>query len=156
MLTEQDKKIIACLQEDLPLCSQPYQVLAEKIGISEEELLTTLKSYQQKNILRRLGAVIQHQQAGFSSNVMVVWQVPTPQISEVGKFLASFSFVSHCYQRPTYPNWPYNIFTMIHTNSPKESQRVIRELSEKTGIKNYLELTSLKELKKCSMNYFNE
>jgi len=156
LLTEKDRQIIRLLQEDLPLCPNPYQVLAEKLAIPEEELMLTINRYLEAGLLRRLGAVLKHQQAGFDCNVLVVWQVPPQQVMEVGKKLASFSQVSHCYQRPTYPEWPYNLFSMLHATSPEECERTILQISQAIGIKEYLPLYSLKELKKISMRYFEE
>lgn len=154
MLTEKDKQIIRLLQEDLPLCPNPYAVLAEKLNISEEKLLTTIDHYLKIGILRRFGAVLKHQQAGFSCNVMVVWQVPPEKIEVVGKMLAAFPEVSHCYERPTYPDWPYNLFSMIHTTSPEKCEKTIQKIAQTIEVSHYLPLYSLEELKKVSMYYF--
>lgn len=156
LLSEKDKEIIRCLQDDLPLCSNPYYVLAQKVGISEEEMLHTINKYLEKGILRRFGAVIKHQQAGFSNNVLVVWEVPPEKISEIGRILSSFPEVSHCYQRPTRPHWPYNLFSMIHATSKAECEKTIQKISKTIDIADYLPLYSLKEFKKVSMRYFEE
>jgi len=154
-MTEKDKLIIKALQEDLPLCPNPYAILASQIGISEEELLAAINNYLEQGILRRLGAVLQHQQAGFNCNVLVVWQVPAAEIARTGEILASFPEVSHCYQRPTYPEWPYNLYSMLHAKNSQEYEEIIARISQAVGIKQYLPLYSLKEWKKVSMRYFS-
>lgn len=154
ILTEKDKEIVRCLQEDLPLCPQPYQSLANRLGMSEQDLLEAINSYLEQGILRRLGAIIKHQQAGFSSNVMIVWRVPREKVEQVGTTLASFPEVSHCYERPTSPQWPYNLFSMVHASSREECEKIIANLCQTIEINDYLPLYSLKELKKISMFYF--
>lgn len=156
MLTEKDKEIIRLLQQDLPLCPHPYAVLAEKLGIPETELLATVNSYLKTGILRRFGAVLKHQQAGFDCNVMVVWQVPPENIEVAGKALAAFPEVSHCYERPIYPHWPYSLFSMIHATNRRECEKIIQKISQTIGVTNYLPLYSLQEFKKVSMCYFEE
>lgn len=156
MLTEKDKQIIRLLQEDLPLCPNPYAVLAEKLNISEEELLITIDNYLKTGILRRFGAVLKHQQAGFDCNAMVVWQIPPEKIEVAGKALAAFPQVSHCYERPIYPDWPYSLFSMIHATNSEECEKIIQKISQTIETTDYLPLYSLQELKKVSMCYFKE
>ena len=154
MLTDIDKNIISCLQGDLPLSLTPYTDLAEKLEIDEENLLAKIQEFREKGILRRIGAVLQHHQAGFMANCMCAWQVLPERTQEVGTIMASFSQASHVYQRPTYPDWPYNLFTMIHTRTKKECEEVVLEMAKKTGIDVYIMLYSTRQFKKTSMNYF--
>jgi len=156
MLTEIEKKIVKALQDDLPLCSHPFKMIAEQIGISEYELLAEIHCLKQQGIIRRLGAIVNHRNLGIAANAMVVWHVPKEKSQEIGKIMATFPEVTHCYERPTYPDWQYNLFTMIHGKSESECERVIAQISERTGIKDYRQLYSTKELKKVSMKYFSE
>ena len=151
---ELDRAIVASLQGNLPLDEAPFAILAARLQITQEELLERLKEFQEKGILRRVGAVLRHQQAGFSANAMGIWEVDPEEVERVGKIMASFSRVSHCYERPTFPDWPYNLYTMIHGKDQEECYRVAEAISQKTGIKKYRLLFSLQELKKTSMSYF--
>ncbi len=155
MLDDLDKEIIQVLQEGLPLVKRPFLALAQKLGISEEELLAKVRDFLAQGIIRRFGAVVRHQDLGYTSNVMVVWEVPEKRLEEVGHLMAGFDQVSHCYQRfPSLPEWPYNLYTMIHGRTPEECYRVVKALSQVSGISNYQMLFSLEELKKASMKYF--
>ncbi|MBC8230070.1 Lrp/AsnC family transcriptional regulator [bacterium] len=154
MLTEIEKKIVKALQDDLPLCSHSFKVIAEQLGISEDELLAEIHRLKQQGIIRRFGAIVYHRNLGIAANAMVVWRVPKEKAQEIGEIMATFPEVSHCYERPTYPDWQYNLFTMIHGKSEGECERVIAQISERTGVKDYRQLYSTRELKKISMKYF--
>ena len=154
MVDRLDKKIIRLIQGDLPLDVAPFSVMAEKIGISEKAFLTRVQAMKDQGIIRRFGATLRHQEAGFRSNAMVTWLVPEDRIEEVGQIMAGFREVSHCYQRRPQKDWKYNLFTMVHGNSKKECFRIARMISTKTGISNYRLLFSEKEFKKTSMVYY--
>jgi len=154
MLDDLEKKIIHYLQGDLPLTAKPFAVLAEKIGIHEEELLNRIKLLKEKGVLRRLGATLYHQRVGFKANAMVAWYVPDDKIDETGFLIAAFKEVSHCYQRKIEEKWRYNLFTMIHGRSKKDCHNICKRIAEKTGIKDYVLLFTLKEYKKISPQYF--
>ncbi|MBI2876408.1 MAG: Lrp/AsnC family transcriptional regulator [Candidatus Tectomicrobia bacterium] len=154
MLDELDRAIIALLQQDIPLDETPYAALAARLNLSVEELLERLRSLQEWGGLRRIGAVLRHQQAGFTANAMGVWAVPPSEVERVGPIMASFPEVTHCYERPTFEDWPFNLYTMIHGKDPEECGRVAEQISQKTGITHYRLLFSLRELKKTSMSYF--
>ncbi|SHJ67154.1 siroheme decarboxylase subunit beta [Desulfofundulus thermosubterraneus] len=157
MLSQLDKEIIRALQEGLPLVSRPFLALAEKLGISEEELLVKVRDFVEQGIIRRFGAAVRHQDLGYVSNAMVVWQVPEERIEEVGRLMASFDEVSHCYQRPArLPDWPYNLFTVVHGQTREECREIAARLSRASGVANYRLLFSIAELKKSSMKYFVE
>lgn len=153
-LSELDKKIIARLQGDLPLVETPFAHLAKDLGITEEELLERVQSYLDAGIMRRLGTILRHHLAGYVVNAMCCWAVPADRVEEVGQIMASFKEASHVYQRPTYPDWPYNLFTMLHAKSHEELEKVAAEISARTGIKEYRLLYSTREYKKTSMEYF--
>lgn len=155
-LSEIDKKIIQVLQEDFPLSEEPYKILAEKVGISEEEFLRRVKNFVTENKIRKLGAVLQHRTAGFKSNALCVWEVPPDKLDEIAAIMSAHAAVSHCYDRTPAPNWNYNLYTMIHAKSREECDAIINELSKLTGITNFQALYSKKEWKKTAMKYFIE
>ena len=154
MIDDVDKKVIRLIQGDLPLELRPFAVLAEKAGISEEEFVDRVASLKRKGIIRRFGATLRHQEAGFSSNAMVAWIVPEERIEEVGKTMAKFRAVTHCYQRKTHEAWPYNLYTMIHGHGRDKCGEIAKQMSAKVGIRDYVLLFSEKEFKKTSMKYF--
>lgn len=154
MLTELDKAIIRELQGDLPLVPHPYAEIAKKLNIEEELLLEKISWMREQGMIRRLGAAIRHRNAGFTANAMVVWRVSENQAEEVGQKLAACPEVTHCYQRPEIPGWPYSLYTMIHGQSRQECEEMAKRLSEKVGITDYRILYSTHELKKSSMKYY--
>lgn len=149
---QKDRLILQYLHRGLPLKNRPYQEIAKKINISEEELFRRIKSLKEQGIIQRLGTILNHYRSGYSVNAMVVWQVPSRLISKTGKIMSEFPAVSHCYQRKTWPNWPYNLYTMIHARSKSECAKIIRKISGKTGIKQYEALYTMKEYKKKSFD----
>ncbi len=156
MLSSLDKCIIKKLQEDISIAAQPYKLIADEIGITEEELLNKIKDFQNKGILRRIGGIIYHRELGFKYNAMVVWVVPEDNIDDVGKAMSCFKEVTHCYQRPVFNKWPYNIFTMVHGQTKEQCENIIAKISNTIKIYDYKILYSTKELKKSSMKYFKE
>jgi DNA-binding Lrp family transcriptional regulator len=153
-LTDLDKKIIAILQGDLPLVPHPYRAIADDLGIGEEELLQKISAYLDAGILRRMGTILRHHKAGFSANAMCGWNVPAERVEEVGSIMATFQEASHVYQRPVYPDWPYNLFTMLHGKSNEDLVRAAEAIAARTGIADYRLLHSTREFKKTSMKYF--
>ncbi|MDF9408045.1 Lrp/AsnC family transcriptional regulator [Pelotomaculum isophthalicicum JI] len=154
MLTELDIKIIRVLQNGLPLVSRPFQAMAEKLEMTEDELIDKVKSFINDGIIRRFGATVRHFDLGFVANAMVVWDVPEEKVSETGRIMAGFEEVTHCYRRPRRPGWPYNLFTVVHGQSREYCDEIAKRLSRATGITNYSLLYSTAELKKSSMRYF--
>ena len=155
-LNELDKKIIKVLQEDFPLCEEPYKILAERVGITEEEFLRRVKNFVEDKKIRKVGAVLRHREAGFKANALCAWEVPAEKIDDIAKIFSSHSAVSHCYDRTTAPNWNYNLYTMIHAKSREELEKIVLELSATTGIENFQIMYSKKEWKKTGMKYFCE
>lgn len=151
----EDKRLIHHIQGDLPLSLTPFAVLAEKIGWDEKKVLQRIQSLKKKGIIRRFGAILRHQKAGFLGNALVVWEVPEELIPQVSKAISAFPAVSHCYLRPTSPKWPYNLYTMIHGPTIKDCYLLAQKISRKTGIRRYQILPSLREFKKSSMEYFS-
>jgi len=153
-MDELDKKIVALLQGDLPLVQAPYAAVASELGIEEDELLERLRKLKNKGILRRVGAILYHRRACFWANAMVAWRVPEERVAEVGEIMAADPRASHVYRRPVYPDWPYNLFTMLHGRNRAEVETAVREMAERTGVGEYEILFSVREFKKTSMRYF--
>lgn len=154
MLTDTDIQIIQFLQGDIPLESRPYAQLAEKLGISEEEIVERIQWMQERGLIRRLAAVLRHREAGFHINAMVAWNVDYAKADEVGQYFAQDPQVSHCYWRQVPEDFGYNLFTMVHARSQQELKERIEKLSQNRDVKDYVVLESLQEYKKVSMQYF--
>src|SRR5262249_3433385 len=123
---------------------------------SQSDLFKMAKSYQDLGIMRRYAAILRHREAGFVANGMVVWKVPDDRVDHVGYKLASFPQVSHCYRRPVYPDWEFNLFSMIHARTFKSAEKIAREISNSIGINEYKILFSSREFKKVRVKYFVE
>jgi len=154
MLSEQEKELVRELQKGLPLVSRPFKDIADRLNVSEEEVIARVKDFLSRGIIRRFGAVVKHQDVGYVANAMTVWPVPEERIIEVGRMMASFPEVSHCYNRPSAPGWPYTLYTVIHGKKEQECRSIADKISSFTGITGYRILFSTAELKKSSMEYF--
>jgi len=153
---ELDIAVIRALQGDMPVMETPYADAAGELQISEERLLDHLAGMQERGLLRRVAAILYHRRAGFSANGMGVWEVPDGQIYDIGRRMAAFRGISHCYQRPTYEDWPYSVFTMAHGRSKEECDAVLDAIAEETGIHGRATLYSSTEFKKIRLLYFTE
>ena len=153
-LTDFDKKIIREIQTDLPLSKRPFYDIAQKLGIEEEELLKRIQEFIDEGYIRRFGATLRHRRVGINANAMSIWVVPEMDVDRVGKRMASFKEVTHCYERHTLPDWKYNLYAMIHAKTKEECLEIVARISEKTGMKEYKLLYSTEEFKKTSMEYF--
>jgi len=145
---------VRALQRDLQPEPEPYARYAAEIGASVEELLDGARDLLAKRLLRRVAAILYHRRAGFHANAMGVWAVPEERVQEVGDLFATFQPVSHCYQRPVYPDWPYNIFSMVHARTRDECNAILAEMSKASGITEYVPIYSTKEYKKTRLTYF--
>ncbi|VAX19048.1 Siroheme decarboxylase AhbB, alternate heme biosynthesis pathway [hydrothermal vent metagenome] len=155
-ITAKDVKIMAELQRTLPMTKRPFKSIAEKIGLTESEVIEKTREYGEKKYYRRFGATLRHQKAGFTANGMGIWAVPAEEERRgVGETLAAYHEVSHAYERPSFEDWPYHIFTMIHGESEDEVRRIAKGMSEDVGITDYDVLFSTREFKKTSMQYFD-
>ncbi|MBP9116207.1 MAG: Lrp/AsnC family transcriptional regulator [Acidimicrobiia bacterium] len=152
--SEKELAIIRELQEDLPLVPRPFAAMAFEAQCGEEEILNAIEEFKEKKYMRRFAAVMNHRHAGYKANAMGVWAVPEGDCEEVGPQMAGFSQVSHCYKRPTYSDWPYTIFTMVHGKNAGECEQTIEAIANETGIKEYELLWSIKEYKKVRVRYF--
>jgi DNA-binding Lrp family transcriptional regulator len=155
-LSEEDIATIRATQGAMPVIPEPYAPAAERLGVSQGEVLRRLESLRERDGLRRVAAILYHRRAGFSANGMGVWEVPEDRIYDVGLQMAAFRGVSHCYQRPTYADWPYSVFTMAHGRSKDECDAVLDAIAEATGITGRATLYSSTEFKKVRMLYFTD
>ncbi len=155
-LSELDYATIRALQGAMPVVTEPYAPAAEQIGISQEELLAHLETMKDRKALRRVAAILFHRRAGFSANGMGVWNVPEERIMDVAPLMASFRGISHCYQRPTYEDWHYSVFTMAHGRSKDECDAILDSIAEETGIEDRRTLYSSTEFKKIRLVYFTD
>jgi DNA-binding Lrp family transcriptional regulator len=153
---ELDMDVIRATQGDMPVIPEPYAPAAERLGMSTEALLEHMQGMHERGLLRRVAAILYHRRAGFSANGMGVWKVSAEQISELGPRMASFRGISHCYERPTYEDWPYSVFTMAHGRSKEECDAVLDSIAAQTGIHERATLYSSTEFKKIRLLYFTE
>jgi siroheme decarboxylase len=153
---ELDIAVIRATQGDMAVTSSPYAQPARELGMTVEGLLEHMRGMRERGILRRVAAILYHRRAGFSANGMGVWKVPQERIGELGPRMASFRGISHCYERPTYEDWPYSVFTMAHGRSKQECDAVLDAIAAQTGIDERATLYSSTEFKKIRLLYFTE
>ncbi len=151
-----DVAVIRALQGAMAVLSEPYAPAAAVLGMTQERLLAHLRGMQERRLLRRVAAILFHRRAGFSANGMGVWRVPEERVMELGPRMAAFRGISHCYERPTYPDWPYSVFTMAHGRSKEECDAILDSIAQATGIQERTTLYSSTEFKKVRLLYFTE
>jgi len=128
VLTDTDRELIAAIQQGLPLVSRPYALVAAQLGMGEAEVIARLTELQDAGMIKRMGVVVRHRALGYRANAMVVWDVPDSELERIGRLLAAETCVTLCYQRPRrLPDWPYNLFCMIHG---RERDIVLRRLAQ--------------------------
>ena len=155
-LDEHEIAVLRELQEDIALESAPFAGMAERIGTTEDDVIETFNRFVDEGRCRRFAAVLHHRQAGFVANAMSVWKVPAERIDDVGLQMAGFAAVSHCYQRPTYPDWPYNLFGMLHGRTKGDCEEAADAIARETGVGEHAMLYSTKEYKKIRVRYYTE
>ena len=153
-ISNDDIEKIIELQKDIELVSRPFLNMSKRLAMTEEQVINHVMMFEEIGIMRRFAAILRHQKAGFVANGMVTWKVPPERIQEVANVAISFSQVSHCYERPVYEDWPYNLFSMVHARSKEACERIALEISKRTGIMDYVILYSTKEYKKDRVKYF--
>ncbi|HXE44212.1 MAG TPA: Lrp/AsnC family transcriptional regulator [Conexibacter sp.] len=151
-----DIAVIRALQGDMAVIPEPYAPAAAELGVTQERFLDHLAGMQERGLLRRVAAILYHRRAGFSANGMGVWKVPDADILDVGRRMAAVRGISHCYQRPTYADWPYSVFTMAHGRSKEECDAILDAIAEMTGIEERATLYSSTEFKKIRLLYFTD
>jgi DNA-binding Lrp family transcriptional regulator len=153
-LSETDIRAIRALQRDLPLASAPFDPLAAEAGTTVEDLLAAATRFLERKQMRRFAAVLHHREAGFAANCMGVWNVPDDRVEDVGRTMAAFAAVSHCYLRPRFDDWPFNLFTMVHGKTQEDCLCALDAIAKATGIRDRGALWSTKEYKKVRVSYF--
>ena len=153
---ERDIAVIRVLQGPMRVIDRPYDDAADAAGLTTDALLEHLRGMVDRKLLRRVAAILYHRRAGFSANGMGVWRVPEDRILEVGSRMSSVRGISHCYQRPTYADWPYSVFTMAHGRSKQECDAILDRIAEETGIDERAVLYSSTEFKKVRLHYFTD
>ena len=154
LLDEKTKKILSELQNGFKLEARPFKRISNEVGCTEEEVIATISNCCDNGIIRRIGAAIKPQNAGYTTNALTAWNVPAEKIHEVGTELAEMKEVSHCYDRECPKGWNYTLFVMIHSHSKEELDEIIKKISEKFDLKDYKVFNTVRELKKTSMKYF--
>ncbi len=133
-MDDTDRRIMHATQSGLPLTTEPYQTLAEQLGLTADEVMARLKAMQANGCIRRIGAVPNHYRLGYLFNGMTVWNVPDERVDELGQQVGQLSFVSHCYHRPRHlPDWPYNLFAMVHAKSQTDVDHQIQQIATRLG-----------------------
>jgi siroheme decarboxylase len=155
---EQDIAVIRALQGPMRAVERPYDEAAAELGITTEQLLDHLQGMVERKLLRRVAAILFHRRAGFSANGMGVWKVPEEDVLTVGGKMASFRGISHCYERPTYEDWPYSVFTMAHGRSKEECDAILDSIAAECGMgpEDRATLYSSTEYKKIRLHYFTD
>ncbi|AFV24697.1 heme d1 biosynthesis protein NirH [Methanolobus psychrophilus R15] len=146
-----DEQILIATQDGIPLTGSPFRNIARRLGLSEEEVVERIRLMKEKGMIRRFGASIGHRDIGILANAMCIWNVPGERVEDVGRIMASFPEVTHCYERPRRPGWEYNLFTMVHSYTREDCEQVAARISESTGIKDYRLLFSEREFKKTGV-----
>jgi len=155
-LTDTHIAVIKELQKDIAITSEPYAEAIERLGMDYETFFTIAHELKDAGVMRRFATILNHRKAGFSANAMSVWSVPEEDGERIGKEMAEFSAVSHCYLRPKYPNWPYNLFAMVHAKTQEECDALIDEMAKESGLSEYGKLYSSVEFKKQRLVYFDD
>jgi len=152
-LTVKQKKVARVIQKDIAMIRFPFNETGNICGLTNEDVLDATKQLLKKGFIRKFGAILRHQKAGYGKNALVVWSVPAEQTEKKGNMLASFPFISHCYERKPAFREKYNIFTMLHSKD-KNILSLVKDIAVTTDINDYLILESIQEYKKISPEYF--
>jgi DNA-binding Lrp family transcriptional regulator len=148
--------LLRAIPYDFPVCEKPYENIAKEAGVNEGILINILNEFKIKGVIRRIAAILYHRKAAYMYNAMVVWEVPEEDIEKIGRTMAGFPEVSHCYERERGSYWGYNIFTMVHSRSLEGCADIIKRISEKTGVVKYEMFMSKREFKKTSLMVNND
>jgi len=153
MIEERDWRVIEKLQEGIPLCERPFAEMAEGIGLTEGKFMGRVRALLEAGAIRRLGPRLRHHRVGARGTVMVVWRVPEERLDEVGEVFAASPAVSHCYVRPTFEDFPYNLYTVVHAPDTPAAERLVAGLSAESGVNEYRMMHTVRELKKSTPVY---
>ena len=152
--TDQNIRVVRCIQEDLPLVERPFAAWAATVEMTETELLDLIARWLSHGFMRRFAAILNHREVGFSANGMVVWSCTSDSIDAYGAILASHPEVSHCYHRPGFEEWPYNLYAMVHGRSVDDCKTVAEKLARAIHLNDYRILFSTREFKKIRLKLF--
>lgn len=158
-LDETDRRLLAAIQDGLPLATRPYAEIGAAIGLAEDEVISRLAHLRQSGIIRRFGVVVRHHEVGYGANAMVVWDVPDERVAELGRCIAGFDFITLCYRRPRrLPQWRYNLYCMIHGKSREEVHAHVEWMAMRCGLQGlpHEALFSRRRFKQCGARYFAE
>ncbi|MBA3825896.1 MAG: chlorite dismutase family protein [Ktedonobacterales bacterium] len=153
-ITARDRDLIRAVQDDLPTQARFFEAAAAQAGVTVPELFAWMAEMQRLGYLRRFAAILRHQEAGFTANGMITWKIPEERVDEVGYIAASYPQVSHCYRRPIYEDWPYNLFSMVHARSREACEEIAQRIAAEIGLSDYIILYSTHEYKKTRVEYF--
>ncbi len=138
-LSDPERALVAVLQRGLPLVSHPYKEIGARVGLTERQVIDCLSRWQADGMIRRLGVVVRHHELGYQANAMVVWDVPDEQVREVGRRLGEQQVVTLCYRRPRrLPDWPYNLFCMIHGQDRELVLQHLQSLIARCGLEDII------------------
>ena len=154
-LTPSEIECVRLLQKDLPLQPRPFDALTRNTSVDADEILNTARSLSKRGQLRRFTAIVAPRKSGFSASAMGVWVVPADRADEYGAKMSQHRAVSHCYLRPVYDDWPYNLYTIVHGRSVDECESLINDLAIDTGIEEKRALYPTKEFKKARISLFS-
>lgn len=155
-MDDKESLLLQELENGFKLEKKPFKRLANRLGLTESEVISIIKRVHSEGIIRRIGIAVRPEKLGHACNALVTWKAPEDRMDELGQTMASCRQISHCYERECPPGWPFNLFTMIHARTPQELTALIDSLSEKTGLTEYKIFKTVRELKKTSMKYFQE
>jgi len=154
LLNSTEKRVLAVLEEDFPLSAEPWRMLADRAGLNEEDFIEIVEKLKSRGAVKRISGILRHRHLGFDANGMACFSVPEDEIALSGEKAAEFQEVTHCYQRPTFPEWPYSLFCMVHANKREECERIVGRIAEEIGCSDYTILYSTREFKKERVKYF--
>ena len=155
-LNDRQIQIVRFIQGDLPAVPHPFADLAQKLGISEQEVVDEIRSMKDAGVIRRFGMAVRHQNIGYTANGMSCWNVPEEKIDQAAAAMTALAEVTHCYERPRFPGWNFNLFAMIHGKKRETVMEIAAQLARQIGVSDYQVLFSTKEFKRTSMSYFVE
>jgi len=149
-MDEKDYELLKLAQDGVALTARPYRKMAEALNITEQEVIDRLLAMQADGIVRRFAATIGHRALGIVANAMIAWKADEQSLERAGELFAAAEEVTHCYERAVTPDWPYNLYTMVHSKNREECLRIAERLSRQSGIREYRVLFSVREYKKTS------
>jgi DNA-binding Lrp family transcriptional regulator len=154
--TKRDRRLVAVLAAPLPIAVEPFAPVAAKLGVSQQDVVDSIADLMRRGIVRRFGGVLKHDKAGFRCNAMVAFDVPARRCKKAGAAVVAFPFVTHCYRRKTYKDWPYSLYAMVHARSKGELERSIMKLKREVKSSKTIVLPTVREFKKTTFGIDNK